>query len=64
MSEQAYKTEVYYLSRSAFEVGYHDSPEEAEKVAKESLDLDESVYEVRILDHGGKVLKTFEKEEG
>ncbi len=63
-SEQAFKIEVYYRDRSVFKAGYHDNLEEAGRSAAESLDLDESVYEVRILDHGGKVLDTFKKEEG
>ncbi len=61
-SEQAYKTEVYYQGRSVFKTSYHDILEEAEKAASERLVLDESVYEVRVLDHGGKVLDIYRKE--
>ena len=63
MSEQAYKIEVYYQGRSVFKAGYHNSLEDAEKTAKELLDQDESVSEVRILDHGGKILGTRESQE-
>ncbi len=62
--EHAYKIEVYYRDRSVFKAGYHDNLEEAERAAAESLGLDESVYEVRILDHGGKVLDTLKRGEG
>lgn len=60
--ERPYETEVCYRGRSVFEAGYHDNRKEAEKVAAESLNLDESVYGVRLPDHGGRVLDAFKRE--
>lgn len=62
-SERSYKTEVFYRGRSVFKAGYHDSAEEAARVARESLGLDGSVYEVRVLDGRGRVLDAYRKEE-
>ena len=62
-SERPFKVEVYYRDRSVFKLGYHDSLEDAEKDAGERLDLDESVYEARVLDHNGRVIETLKKEE-
>ncbi|MGI9050222.1 MAG: hypothetical protein ACR2GU_12770 [Rubrobacteraceae bacterium] len=61
-SERPFKVEVDYQGRSVFKAGYHDSLEEAEKDARERLNLDESVYEARVLDHNGRVIDTLKKE--
>ncbi len=61
-SERPFKVEVYYRGKSVFKLGYHDSLEEAGKDARERLDLDESVYEARVLDHNGRVIDTLKKE--
>lgn len=49
--KQAYKTEVYYRGRSVFKAGYHRSREDAARSAVESLE------------HGGKAIYAFKKED-